>query len=272
MTAVDIQRGNGAVYEIDQVAVLKALNLNPSDPKTQALLLVCERYNLDPVLRHIILIQGTPYVTRDGYLHVAHRSGVLDGIEVLDQGETDTHWWAKVAVYRKDMTRPFAYVGRYPKNGSNKQYGAEMAITRAEVMTLRRAFSVTGIAAADEQFDPYDQAATTVTVTATEQPALPAGSQQTVRTPPGRPNMEAVPAETRQALLDTIEGLTDKQQTALKAWAKERKIPNIKGPTLTPEHVETLHALIDAASDIGAETEPAGESKPVSETPEGLPF
>ena len=140
--------------DIDREAVLKSLGLNPRDPNTHALLLVCERYNLDPLLKHIVLIKSNAYVTRDGYLAVAHRSGQFDGMEVLEQGENQTHYTAKVAVYRRDMTRPFAYVGRYPKSGQMaQQYGPEMAVKVAEVQALRRAFNVTGISAADEMWD-----------------------------------------------------------------------------------------------------------------------
>jgi len=157
MTATEVQVHQG----IDREAVLRTLNLNPNDPRTQALILICERYLLDPVLKHVVLIDGRPYITRDGYLTIAHRSEQLDGIEVLDEGEDDHHWWARVAVYRRDMTRPFAYKGRYPKviktrsggNASNVQYGPEMAIKTAEVAALRRAFNVTGAGAADERWD-----------------------------------------------------------------------------------------------------------------------
>jgi hypothetical protein len=138
------------VGNVDQTAVLKTLNLNPSDPHTQALLLICQRYGLDPLLKHIVLIQGRPYVTRDGYLAIAHQSGKFDGIEIVDEGETPSYWWAKAAVYRKDMGRPFAYRGRYPKAGGNPKFGPEMAVKTAEVMALRRAFNVTGVSAADE--------------------------------------------------------------------------------------------------------------------------
>lgn len=127
---------------IDHEAVLKAVGLNVRDPNAQALLLTCQRYGLDPVLKHMVLIQNRPYVTRDGLLHVAHQSGKFDGIEVLEIGETQTHYTAKVAVYRKDMGRPFTYPGRYPKSGGNKFYGPEMAIKTAECMALRRAFNV----------------------------------------------------------------------------------------------------------------------------------
>lgn len=139
-------------YAIDHDAVLKAVGINARDPNAQALLLTCERYGLDPILKHMILIQGRPYVTRDGLLHVAHRSGQFDGIEVVEQGETQTHHTAKVSVYRKDMGRPFTYIGRYPKNGSNKGYGPEMAVKCGEVMALRRAFNV-GLCAREEVWD-----------------------------------------------------------------------------------------------------------------------
>lgn len=137
---------------IDHNAVLKAVGLNLNDPNAQALLLTCERYGLDPILKHMVLIQGRPYVTRDGLLHVAHRSGQFDGIEVIDQGETPSHHTAKVSVYRKDMGRPFTYIGRYPKNGGNRNYGPEMAVKCGEVMALRRAFNV-ALCAREEIWD-----------------------------------------------------------------------------------------------------------------------
>jgi hypothetical protein len=140
---------------IDREAVLKAVGLSMRDPNAQALVLTCERYGLDPLLRHMVLIQGRPYVTRDGLLHVAHRSGQLDGIEVVDQGESQTHFVAKVSVYRKDMSKAFTYIGRYPKAGQNKTYGPEMAVKCGEVMALRRAFDV-ALAAQEEMWDQVD--------------------------------------------------------------------------------------------------------------------
>lgn len=150
MTLTPTQSG----VQIDYDAVLRSLNLNPSDAKTQALMLVCDRYGLDPVLKHIVLISGNAYVTRDGYLAVAHRSGQFDGMEVIEQGADQTHYTAKVAVYRKDMSHPFTFVGRYPKSKNMaKEYGPEMAVKVAEVQGLRRAFNVTGLGASDERWD-----------------------------------------------------------------------------------------------------------------------
>jgi len=141
------------IDNVDQDAVLKTLGLNPGDANTQAVLLICQRYHLDPLLKHVVLIQGRPYITRDGLITWAHESGQFDGIEIVDEGETPSHWWARCAVYRKDMSRPFTYKGRYPKKGGNTAYGPEMAIKCAEVMALRRAFNVTGLPAAEEAWD-----------------------------------------------------------------------------------------------------------------------
>lgn len=127
---------------IDYDAVLKTLGLNPRDPDVQALLLICNRYELDPVLKHMLLIKGQTYVTHKGLWHIGHRSNLLDGHEIVEEGETDKEWWAKVAIYRKDWSRPVTMKGRYPKAGTNKQYGQEMAVTRAECLVLRRLFDV----------------------------------------------------------------------------------------------------------------------------------
>ncbi|MDP6946021.1 MAG: hypothetical protein QF464_17870, partial [Myxococcota bacterium] len=92
------------------------------------------------------------YVTRDGLLHLAHKSQQLDGVSVLDEYDTDDEWCAVVEVYRKDMSHPFRFRGRYSKQGQNRQYGPEMAVKCAEVMALRRAFDV-ALPTVEEQWD-----------------------------------------------------------------------------------------------------------------------
>lgn len=126
--------------------LLAAVGIKAGDPVHQAALIACHQYDLDPLRKEVIVIpRSGPYVTRDGYLRIAHRSGEFNGMVVLEESETSTHWEAKVAVYRKDMAHPFTYTGRYPKAGQNKQYGREMAITRAERTALSRAFPVAGL-------------------------------------------------------------------------------------------------------------------------------
>lgn len=135
--------------------VLEYLGLNPNDPRSQAVVAVAQRYDLDPLLKHVIVIpKGGVYITRDGLLHVAHRSGQLDGIVVEQEptlSEDGKEWTCRVTVYRKDMRHGFTFPGRYPANGGNRDYPQEMALKAAEAHALRRAFDVTGLPTLDEQ-------------------------------------------------------------------------------------------------------------------------
>ncbi len=157
MTEVVVRDNTSMIGSFDPTdeKVLQYLGLSPSDPKARAVVAVARRYDLDPILKHVIVIpKGGVYITRDGFLHVAHTSGHLDGI-VVDQeptlSEDGKEWVARVSVWRKDMRHPFTYPGRYPVNGSNRDYAQEMALKAAEAHALRRAFNVTGIPAEDEQ-------------------------------------------------------------------------------------------------------------------------
>jgi len=135
--------------------VLQYLGLNPGDPKSRAVVAVARRYDLDPLLKHVIVIpKGGVYITRDGLLHIAHRSGQLDGIVVEQEptlSEDGREWVARVTVYRKDMRHGFTYPGRYPAGTGNVTYAPEMALKAAESHALRRAFDVTGLPTEDEQ-------------------------------------------------------------------------------------------------------------------------
>lgn len=146
---------NVGAFDPTNEKVLKYLGLDPRDPKSAAVVAVARRYDLDPVLKHVIVIpQGGVYITRDGLLHVAHQSGQLDGIVVEQEpilSQDGKEWTARVSVYRKDMRFPFTFPGRYPVAGSNKQYAQEMALKAAESHSLRRAFSVAGLPSLDEQ-------------------------------------------------------------------------------------------------------------------------
>jgi hypothetical protein len=160
-----------ATNGVSKEMVLKALNLDPNDPNTQALVLTCQRYNLDPLLKHAVLIQKALYVTRDGLIHIAHTSGVFDGIEVEMLTETQTHYVARAKVWRKDMGRPFIYQGRYPKagrGGPGAQYGPEMAEKVAECRALRRAFAI-GLCSREETWEEIEEAPTTTQSPATTQ-------------------------------------------------------------------------------------------------------
>lgn len=131
--------------------VLRYLGLPRNNPATRALVLLADRYRLDPLIGEIQIIstkQGAKvYISRDGLLAIAHRSGMLDGIVVTEQRRNSAKdgWTAYVEVWRKDMAHPFKY-GAQCKDAEKQAQagnGPEMALARAERRALRRAFSVT---------------------------------------------------------------------------------------------------------------------------------
>jgi hypothetical protein len=134
--------------QLRKAAILRAVGLDnvPAEQRELALA-IANRYDLDLMLKHLVLIEGRPYITRDALLWVAHRSGHFDGIvatepvikEFPNLGQC---WYSDVTVWRNDMSHPFTYGGRYPVGGQNRKYGPEMAIKVGECMALRRAFNV----------------------------------------------------------------------------------------------------------------------------------
>lgn len=142
----------GAFDQRDE-GLVRYLGLDPRKPEDRAAVAVCKHYGFDPLLKHVVVIpRSGVYITRDGLLSIAHRSGQLDGIVVEQDPELDgDQWVARVSVYRKDMSHPFTFPGRYPVGGGNKQYAPEMALKAAEAHALRRAFDVGGLPTLDEQ-------------------------------------------------------------------------------------------------------------------------
>ena len=110
------------------------------------------KYHLDILGKEISLIPGKgPFIGVWGRLHVAHRSRMLDGLEMDDEWETDKHYCVRVVVWRKDMGRPAAKViGRVGKHeGSTKdgkftpkEWPLEIARARGLRAGLGFAFSI----------------------------------------------------------------------------------------------------------------------------------
>ena len=137
-----------------KLALLKAVGLDRLAPEQRELALnIAKRYDLDLLLKQLVMIDTRVYITRDGLLHIAHRSGQFDGMEATEPVLHDGYWRSICSVYRKDMSRPFTYHGRYPEGGKNRVFAPEMATKVAEVMALRRAFDV----AAPTQEERWDR-------------------------------------------------------------------------------------------------------------------
>lgn len=141
-----------------KLALLRAIGLDRHPREVQELALaIAKRYELDLLLKHALIIEGRVYVTRDGLLHIAHRSGQFDGLEttearIVEFAGLGEFWTAEATAWRKDMTHGFKYQGRYPTKGGNARFAPEMAVKVAEVMALRRAFDVAA-PTAEERWD-----------------------------------------------------------------------------------------------------------------------
>ncbi|MFN3387181.1 MAG: RecT family recombinase [Candidatus Thermochlorobacter sp.] len=123
-------------------------------------LYTARKYDLDPLLSEIWMLRlegrATIKVSRDGFLKIAHKSGVFDGMETETvRDERGNVIKAVCKVYRKDMSRPFVYEAHMaefnnPNSRSWKKYPISMLIKVAEANALKRAFQVSGVIAADD--------------------------------------------------------------------------------------------------------------------------
>jgi hypothetical protein len=150
LTVVD---DNKEAEKLRKQAILKAVGLDTANPQQRELAIaIAKRYDLDLMLKHLVLIDGKPYVTRDALLWIAHRSGRFDGLTVTKPVIVGDYWECEASAYRTDMSHPFTYPGRYPAKGGNQKFAPEMAIKVAESMALRRAFNISA-PTQDERWD-----------------------------------------------------------------------------------------------------------------------
>lgn len=125
------------------------------------LIYLATKYGLDPLTKEIWCIkynerdEAKIFTSRDGYLKIAHASGVLDGMKSYtvddEQGKPVK---AICKVYRRDMQHPFEAeikVSEYRQNnGTWNKYTSAMAIKVAEVFALKRAFHISGLVTVEE--------------------------------------------------------------------------------------------------------------------------
>lgn len=166
--------------------VLRYHNLNRNEHVVQVLLLVCARYGLDPLLAHASVIatkQGRKvYVTRDGYLHLAQVSGVLDGMTTVEEWQNAAGTYVcTVYVWARGRSHPFE--GRGYCDPGEAQHtagqGRAQARARAERRALRWVVPMVPVADqldTDDEVEAADAQGPNPTRDAvTASPSLPAG-------------------------------------------------------------------------------------------------
>lgn len=222
---------------VNHAAVIRYLGLDPSKPADQALVLVGQRYDLDPLLGEVCLIQGKVYVTERGLWTIAHRSGQLDGVEEPEETVEGDEYVARVKVWRRDMRFPFPGEGRYPK-AKKGTAGRRMARKSAFMEALRMGFGVAlptmPVGMEDDGDRPVARPVEAVPLP-TEGARAPAGQAHTPAPPPELPGEGKTlePAQ-RLAMMGRDAGLDDNLRHLLVAFitgdAEKRSTKDLDTP------------------------------------------
>jgi phage recombination protein Bet len=152
--------------------VLRATVIPAEATKEQfaAFLLMCRRYNLDPIAREIYArptraggIQ--PIVGVDGWVRIINEQSALDGIEFLDHVHDGELSAITCRIFRKDRAHPVEvteYMSecRRPSETWN-QWPARMLRHKALIQCARYAFGLAGIVDPDE-FERFNDDGATV--------------------------------------------------------------------------------------------------------------
>lgn len=118
----------------------------------RALAIVGAKYDLDPAVGEVMLVDTKVYITLEGYLAIAHSFDEFAGLETWPLSEderkvariaADEHAWG-CRVYRKDWKVPAVEIGRASErnipNPRIKPYVIELAKARAVRRALKLAF------------------------------------------------------------------------------------------------------------------------------------
>ena len=231
--------------EARSAALLQAVGFDKlNDAQRELALGIANRYGLDPMLKHLVMIEGRPYITRDGLLHVAHKDGALDGIVTTEPILVDGFWRSTCSVYRKDMSHPFTYTGRYPEKGSNAKYAPEMAVKVGEVMALRRAFDVAAPTREEQWLDDASESVTPPPPEPTSLADRVAKKVEAVEAPP--PMYEGMPLS-----LEPTRDQLEAQLAYAEAEGKEREAASLRGEiAATADSGPTLEEFAELVKDV----------------------
>ena len=120
----------------------------------------CKGTGLNPFLKEIWFVPGVGVMAgRDGYLRVANENPMFDGMETkVERDAQSKPVKATCSVWRKDRSHPItceAYFNEYKKAGNVWQtYPSAMISKVAEVLALKRSFSINGVVAEEEIGEP----------------------------------------------------------------------------------------------------------------------
>ncbi len=163
-----------APWTKEQIELIKrTVAKGASDDELKLFLHLAARYDLDPFTRQIWFIKygedAHIFTGRDGFLHIAHRSGAFNGMQTTlreepvpfevkffnkrdkrwDSFRRESQFIATCTVYRKDMEQPFkceVWESEYSSGQGLWPTKRRVMIQKvAEASTLRRAFDISGL-------------------------------------------------------------------------------------------------------------------------------
>ena len=155
-----------AQYNQQQIQLIRDMCARDcTDNEFLLLMQLAKTYQLDPFTKQIWAIKygnnpAAIFAGRDGFLAIAHRSGVFDGMKTGARKEgDDTIGWCEV--YRKDMKYPFVAEVKLSEYSAGKnlwQTKPETMIKKvAQAQALRQAFNISGLYS-PEEIDTGDRA------------------------------------------------------------------------------------------------------------------
>ena len=165
---------NESPWNREQVELIKrTVAKGASDDELKLFLHLASRYDLDPFTRQIWFIKygddAHIFTGRDGFLHIAHRSGAFNGMQTqlreepvpfeiryynrkekkVEALKRPSQFVAVCTVYRKDMEQPFiceVWESEYSTGQGLWPTKRRVMIQKvAEASTLRRAFDISGL-------------------------------------------------------------------------------------------------------------------------------
>ena len=125
-------------------------------PQFRMFIEVCKGTGLNPFLKEIWFVPGVGVMAgRDGYLRVANESPQFDGMDTrVERDAKNVPIKATCSVWRKDRSHPItceAYYNEYKRSGGVwDKYPSAMISKVAEVLALKRSFSINGVVTEEE--------------------------------------------------------------------------------------------------------------------------
>lgn len=158
----ELKEHNTPIITEDQYDLAKTVAAGcTTDSEFKLFIYIANKYKLDPLLKEVWCIKRNArepaiiMTSRDGYLSIAHRSGMFDGLQSgtieNEKGELIKAW---CEVWRRDMTHSFKAEVKFSEYRQNniiwQKYPSAMLIKVAEVFALKRAFSISGMLTQEE--------------------------------------------------------------------------------------------------------------------------